>query len=448
MKLITDNLSLFSDSDGYLERLPTNTLSHNYRIQRWANFIAGYSIEFVEACLSDQEPSENVVLDPFLGCGTTLVAAKNMGFHGIGYEAHPIFYTLAQAKLKNYARYDISEIAHKLLTETVPITWSMDAQKFIAKMYSEANREAISRAATAVNSTPASYKPYAVALFLKACEMACQAQTDGIYKAPDSKKNSISFQSAVELAVSLFKEDIESDWYTTHWVNQPIPHCHLKSAESMAELENNSIGICITSPPYLNNFDFAEMTRLHLYLLGWADSWKNITQLVRKNLITNTADIPIIALTTSVALNERPKIEAHGFDGLLAKPINISELLSELSHYLKYTKKAVADAPQVTTTAVDNTLNPEEIADLPALRNELQQEMIPLWKKANIIMEMDIVAKLAEKMVGLGNEYNIPIFIHYGEPLLESTQIFDIAYIQKALKEFPVLVKPLIGNME
>jgi hypothetical protein len=62
MKLTTDNLSLFSDSDGKSERLPTNTLSHNYRIQRWANFIAGYSIEFVEACLSDKEPNENLVL--------------------------------------------------------------------------------------------------------------------------------------------------------------------------------------------------------------------------------------------------------------------------------------------------------------------------------------------------------------------------------------------------
>jgi DNA modification methylase len=229
-----------------------------------------------------------VVLDPFVGCGTTLVAARNLGFNGVGIDAHPIFYTLAQAKLKNYTMDELNEIAQKLLTEELPTKWSMDAQKFIAKMYSQSNQEQISRAATAVNSTPTDSKPLAVALFLKACEAACSAQTDGIYKAPDSKKKSISFQSAVELAISIFKEDIESHWYQRHWVNQPIPRCHLKSAELMSELENNSIGICITSPPYLNNFDFAEMTRLHLYLLGWADSWKQITQLVRKNLITNT----------------------------------------------------------------------------------------------------------------------------------------------------------------
>jgi len=158
----------------------------------------------------------------------------------------------------------------------------------------------------------------------------------------------------------------------------------------------------------------------------------------------NTADIPIIALTASVALNEKAKIEAHGFDGYLSKPVNISNLLRELSHYLKYTQKAVADVPQVATIAIDNTLNLSEIAELKELRNQFKQEVIPLWEETKMMMEMDVVAELAEKMIELGKEYHIPIFIRYGEQLLESSQTFDIAYIQEALKELPDLVKPLI----
>jgi len=160
----------------------------------------------------------------------------------------------------------------------------------------------------------------------------------------------------------------------------------------------------------------------------------------------NTAHIPVIALTASVALNEKAKIEAHGFDGFLAKPVSISELLSELSGYLKYTKKAVTDTAQADTAAVESTLNPAEIANLPALRNQLKQFVLPVWEKANVIMEMSIIAKLAEKMLELGNEYHIPVFIHYGEPLLESTETFDIAYIQKALNKFPDMVKPILAQ--
>jgi signal transduction histidine kinase/CheY-like chemotaxis protein len=162
----------------------------------------------------------------------------------------------------------------------------------------------------------------------------------------------------------------------------------------------------------------------------------------------NTVDIPIIALTASATLNEKASIEAHGFDGYLAKPVNISELLSELSHYLKYTQKAVAEVPQVATLGFDSTLNPEEIANLPELKNQLKQFVLPIWEEVNVVMEIDVVAELAEKMIELGNEYNIPVFIHYGEQLRENTQTFDISYIQEALQEFPVLVKPLMGDGE
>jgi len=160
----------------------------------------------------------------------------------------------------------------------------------------------------------------------------------------------------------------------------------------------------------------------------------------------NTADIPVVALTATVALNEKAKIEAHGFDGFLAKPVNISELLTELSQYLKYTKKVVANIPQVATLEVNSPLNPEDIANLKELRNLLKQEVMPIWEEANIMMEMDVVAKLAKKMIKLGNEFNIPVFTNYGKSLQESTKTFNIAYIQKALKEFPVLVKQLMGN--
>jgi PAS domain S-box-containing protein len=163
----------------------------------------------------------------------------------------------------------------------------------------------------------------------------------------------------------------------------------------------------------------------------------------------NTADIPVIALTAAVALDEKAKTEAHGFEGFVAKPINISELLSTLSYYLKSTKKAVvAEVPQVATTAVNSTVNPDEIANLPELMNTLKQQVMPLWEEATLMIETDVIAKLADKIIELGNEYNIPAFVSYGEPLQESNQTFEIDSIQKALDEFPDLLKPLMGDGE
>jgi len=42
---------------------------------------------------------------------------------------------------------------------------------------------------------------------------------------------------------------------------------------------------CVSSPPYLNNFDYADATRLVLYFWGPIRSWKVMTQVVRDGLI-------------------------------------------------------------------------------------------------------------------------------------------------------------------
>jgi DNA modification methylase len=56
----------------------------------------------------------------------------------------------------------------------------------------------------------------------------------------------------------------------------------------MPEISDSSISFAFTSPPYLNNFDYAEMTRLELYFLEMAHDWNSITKNVRSKLITNT----------------------------------------------------------------------------------------------------------------------------------------------------------------
>lgn len=277
-------------TDSISHRLSTNTLSKSKRIHRWGNFIAGFSIEFVEKCLSSviRQSKREVILDPFSGCGTTLVGARNLGFATIGYELHPIFHAITSAKLRSYNDNDLRRALEYLQKSDCPIYWSADAEKFLTKLFTIENLQLIAAAAGSLKLIESNLKPLSVALFLKACEYACGSQTDGIYKAPTSRKTHIPFDEALAKVASEFKDDITSDWYQEHWRHTPQSLLFQKSATSMDELENNSISCCITSPPYLNNFDYAEMTRMHLYLLGWCSSWRDISETVRNHLITNT----------------------------------------------------------------------------------------------------------------------------------------------------------------
>ncbi len=63
---------------------------------------------------------------------------------------------------------------------------------------------------------------------------------------------------------------------------------HAKSSGRMAELDDGTIDLVVTSPPYINNFDFAEMARMYLYFWDMASSWREITAKVRHRLVLNT----------------------------------------------------------------------------------------------------------------------------------------------------------------
>lgn len=288
MRIIKSAASFGKNEKPSNKRLPTNTLSHHHRVQRWANFIAGYSVEFVEQCLRDRDIKNDIVLDPFLGCGTTLVTAKNMGFKGIGFDRHQVFYNLSKAKLGNYSLVDLDLIRTCLEGSKKGVDWSESALIFLSKMFGPNELDAINLASGSANRIEERLRPLAIVFFLKACEASCGGQTDGIYKAPTSTKKSISFKSAIDVTYNLLKEDLETAWYRTHWMNQPEAICINRSSTNIDEIDSGSIGVCITSPPYLNNFDYAEMTRMHLYLLGWVGSWGDISTSVRNELITNT----------------------------------------------------------------------------------------------------------------------------------------------------------------
>lgn len=327
MDLSSTQLNLLQHSSHNTQRLPTNTLSYQYRVQRWANFIAGYSIEFVENCLQKLDPNRGLIVDPFLGCGSTLVASRNLGFEGIGYDRHPIFFSLAKSKLENYKKNDIAIAKDKLLTTKKPLSWSNDANKFLRKLFEDDDLDCISRAAYAVNNcADEKARLLLIAYFLKACELSCGSQTDGIYKAPSSRKNKIPFHDAVCKVGNLFLEDVQSEWYRTHWISQPKQICINESSTNMKELEDSSAIGCITSPPYLNNFDYAEMTRMHLYLLGWAGSWREISTLIRNDLITNT---------TTALKGKKEEEYQNGCRGFICK-----NLLQELdSIFIKLSKE-------------------------------------------------------------------------------------------------------------
>lgn len=62
---------------------------------------AAYPPKLVETCILAGCPAGGVVLDPFMGSGTTGLAAKQHGRHYIGIELNTTFCSLARERIGN-----------------------------------------------------------------------------------------------------------------------------------------------------------------------------------------------------------------------------------------------------------------------------------------------------------------------------------------------------------
>jgi len=272
-------------------RLPTNTTTRFHRVHRWFNFIAGFSPEFVsQRCEAAGLGPGDTLLDPFAGCGTSLVAAAERGLRAIGYDPHPIFGRICGAKLPGQRAQRVVEKSRALFVEGFlqPISTSILSPSqfaFLTKLYPLDILESLLGARELLMSSDLAESDISFLMLSRIVDKCSHSQTDGIYKAPTSKKQFQNPLSACDAVAEMMLSDIESLGQTDLEKNAQIIR---QSSRTMEQVPDNTVDIVVTSPPYLNNFDYAEMTRMLLYFWNIASSWGDITEKVRSSLIVNT----------------------------------------------------------------------------------------------------------------------------------------------------------------
>jgi DNA modification methylase len=102
---------------------------------------------------------------------------------------------------------------------------------------------------------------------------------------------------------------------------------HKADTRKMDFMDDESVDFAFTSPPYLNNYDYADRTRLELYFLGWASSWKEISEKIRKKLIVSCSH-----QAKEMGLDEGLVPIKEMDEKLKKKLISISENLKKIKH--------------------------------------------------------------------------------------------------------------------
>ncbi|MEH1907988.1 MAG: DNA methyltransferase [Nostoc sp.] len=275
------------------ERTGTFTDNMKLPIHRWFRYSAGFSATWVEGVIAELEPK--IVLDPFAGSGTVCIAADKLGVNSYGIEAHPFVYRLAQGKLSwNIHTYEfLSAIAEiKNLAANLQPKFPDKMPVLLSKCYTEdvliylfKIRQAYLELAPTLSEELQSLTFLAISATLRLSSYVGTAQWQ--YILPNKRKAKISKPlDALDTQVALMLEDMR---YMQCLRTASQATLLKEDARILEGIPDKSIDLVITSPPYANNYDYADATRLEMTFWGEVNSWGDLHDTVRKFLIRSSS---------------------------------------------------------------------------------------------------------------------------------------------------------------
>lgn len=261
-------------------------------IHRWFRYSAGFSADWVCALISERQAS--TVLDPFAGSGTVSIAADSLGVLSYAAEAHPFVYRLALAKTFWDANPDeLLETALELRAKALePYYHDADLthNPLLAKCYRESALIDLfklknSWAELNCSDTIRQLLFLAISAILRPASHVGTAQWQ--YVLPNKSKARVAFPlEAFDMQIGLMADDMRSLRFLPA---KALAKLYNSDSRTLLEIPDASVDTVITSPPYANNYDYADATRLEMTFWGEVASWSDLHRVVRKNLICSNS---------------------------------------------------------------------------------------------------------------------------------------------------------------
>lgn len=255
-------------------------------VHRWFRYSAGFSAEWVKWLLAQREGTDLRVLDPFVGSGTTCLACDEMGVASYGLEAHPFVYRVAKAKLsytadperylakaQNAFRLARSAVASNCYPDLIQKCFAPDALGFLDRF-----RQAVEQEQD--GSPEAELLWMALVASLRIASEAGTAPWQ--YVLPGRRKTA---PPAPEAALHKTVQMIAADIRFMARRAKPLAKLRLDDARRCVTVPDGWATLVITSPPYANNYDYADATRLEMAFLGEIRGWGDLQEAVRKHLV-------------------------------------------------------------------------------------------------------------------------------------------------------------------
>lgn len=259
-------------------------------VHKWYRYTAGFSAAWVNELIQREKLNGRTkIIDPFAGSGTVLLESEFENVESMGIEAHPYVYRIAKAKLAwNYPaeKFKKSSLAFLQKAKKQNIT-KTDFPKLIASCYPI---EVIQKL-EALKQTWLEEKQeqeikdftwFIITSILRVTSPVGTAQWQ--YIQPTKTKSKvvdpfIAFESKVH---DMFMDMQKMQKRILTIADSKIFN---EDARDIKSIPKGWGDLVITSPPYANNYDYADATRLEMTFWGDISGWADLQDSVRKHLV-------------------------------------------------------------------------------------------------------------------------------------------------------------------
>jgi len=258
---------------------------------RWFKYKEGFSSNLVKYFIKKFQFQGKSVLDPFAGVGTTLFASAELGCHATGIELLPVgvFAVKSRQAAQKLEFNKLSEIVSNLWTEVdnikkvkshihhIPIT---------SEAFPKETENELNRFLCYCSSLDENYKNLLKFAAYSVLEEISYTRKDGQYlrwdyrskrvngKTKFDKGRIIPFREAINKKLSEILFDLNPNTGLTLF-SQLLPIQKGKITlfqdsclTKLADFDNQSFDLVITSPPYCNRYDYTRTYALELVYLG------------------------------------------------------------------------------------------------------------------------------------------------------------------------------------
>ena len=248
---------------------------------RWYFVKEGFSPKLVqEAVATDSVQQREVLLDPFAGGGTAPLSGALSGLRVRAFEVNPFLRFLSATKLRQASPVSFRTASRRLLrTLEKPVPSPLEG----FSTFTEGNRlgrwlfpRPVLRSFEAGRSTLADtadeHRDLLRLALLGAVMDCCNATRDGkCLRYPKDWVNNQATASQFRHRFETRSETIATDLAAAP-LNEATASVIEGDARRLLKRNRQKFRLCVTSPPYLNSFDYSDVYRPELFLGGFVDS--------------------------------------------------------------------------------------------------------------------------------------------------------------------------------